>query len=124
MNMNPKLNKNPDGEWPSDDEWPKVQRIAVCGTAGCPAEGIGNQVTLYENADSIYRCACGHCGQPITDLREDLTPVGADKLATPQGLTGKELARAQAHMQRTWLRNQQAVRRRIANEKAKARGNA
>ncbi|WP_158697819.1 hypothetical protein [Streptomyces prunicolor] len=71
-----------DGTWPDPEkgEWPSVTAIAVCGTDGCPVEGIGFQNTLYVQADGTLKCICGRCGVQIADLRGDLTPVGQDIL--------------------------------------------
>lgn len=77
-----KPTKKSDGSWPSPEagEWPSVTAIAVCATKGCPVEGIGFQNTLYIQVDGSLLCVCGQCGEYISDLRGDLTPVGQDKL--------------------------------------------
>lgn len=48
-------------EWYEWDQWPMVEVSVVCTTVGCPAEGVGLDVTVAENADSIYRVECARC---------------------------------------------------------------
>lgn len=79
--------KKADGSWPSVDagEWPSLKAVVVCATAGCPVEGIGFEVRLYVQVDGSTPCICGRCGEHVTDMRGDLTPVGEDKLAVLRG---------------------------------------
>lgn len=49
--------------WPEVDEWLSVQGTATCTTPSCVVFGQAFPVTLYENADGVYRGSCGQCGQ-------------------------------------------------------------
>jgi len=57
--------------WPEPDEWLSVQGTSTCTTPTCRLFGYPVAVTLYENADSIYRGQCGICKEP-TDARPAL----------------------------------------------------
>lgn len=61
------------GEWLDPDEWPKVQKVATCRTAGCAVEGLSHVVTLGENVDGVLRAICGKCGKPpeLTEVNND-----------------------------------------------------
>lgn len=76
----PRQKQNLDGSWPME-ELPTVQRMVVCTTSGCPFEGVGFTLTVCVNVDGTLRVICHQCQQFVTDLRRDLTPVGAEKLA-------------------------------------------
>lgn len=69
-----------DGSWPSDEEWPRVPRMVVCATKGCPFEGIGFSLALPVGPDGLLRVVCHQCQEYAVDLREDLSPVGEDTL--------------------------------------------
>lgn len=61
-----------------------VRLIAVCHTAGCPAEGKECPGTYYAVPGTNpprYNGQCGQCGQPITDLR--VPPDGTEPAPEP-----------------------------------------
>jgi hypothetical protein len=48
--------------WPEVDEWLQVQGTSTCTTPPCVVVGWHFPVTLYENADGVFRGSCGKCG--------------------------------------------------------------
>lgn len=73
-----KPKKDAEGNWPAPESWPSLRAVVVCGTSGCPVEGIGFEVTLYVQANGSVQALCGRCEVYHADIRGDLTPVGQD----------------------------------------------
>src|SRR3546814_12280046 len=55
-----------DRVWPDISEWLSVPGVALCTTPACVVRGQHFPVTLYENADGVFRGVCGKCNQPTT----------------------------------------------------------
>lgn len=83
---------NDDGKIvPRDDsieDRPTREMSVVCVTPGCSAEGVGFDVVVGENYDSIYQVECAQCHLPpdmhepgsIETNNEWVKPRGAKKL--------------------------------------------
>ncbi|MFM9556211.1 hypothetical protein [Streptomyces caniscabiei] len=57
------------GDWPdTSDEWLRVEATSRCTTFDCPRYAVATPVTVYENADGVYRVVCGKCSQNTTDI--------------------------------------------------------
>jgi hypothetical protein len=54
--------------WPDMEDWLSTPGTSTCTTPTCPVFGQSFPVTLYENADGIYRGQCGRCKQSITPV--------------------------------------------------------
>lgn len=77
----PIVQPDKDGNYPEVDDWPYVQRLAVCATPGCPVEGIGFDIPVACSTTGLLNVVCARCSQPVNDLRRDLTPVGQEKMS-------------------------------------------
>lgn len=62
------IQQDANGDWPTTEEWPSITADVTCRTPNCAVEGIPFRVTLYDNADGIYRAYCGRCNTPNDDI--------------------------------------------------------